>query len=113
MRECENISRDLVSLGVGSASQKYLVIRKCRDSREFRDSRDLHNYLGRNMEQSNSEIRDRYDILLGNIISEIPLLRVPVYVIFENSESLENLDNLVLRDTFRIARPVTWKFSAK
>lgn len=83
MRECENISRDLVSLGVGSGSQKYLVIRKCRDSREFRDSRDLHNYLGRNMEQSNSEIRDRYNILLGNIISEIPSLRIPVYVIFK------------------------------
>lgn len=113
MRECENISRDLVSLGVGSGSQKYLVIRKCRDSREFRDSRDLRNYLGRNMERSNSEMRDRYNILLGNIISEIPLLRIPVYVIFENSESLENLDNLELPDTFRIARPVTWKFSVK
>lgn len=105
MRERENISGDLVSLGVGSGSQKYLVIRNCRDCQEFRDSRDLHNYLGQNMEQSNSEIRDGYNILLRNIISEIPLLRILVYVIFENSESLDNLE---LRDIFRIAPPVTW-----
>lgn len=65
------------------------------------------------MEQSNSEISDGYNILLGNIISEILLLRILVYVIFENSESLENLHNLELLDTFRIASPTTWKFSAK
>ena len=65
------------------------------------------------MEQSNSEISDGYNILLGNIISEILLLRILVYVIFENSESLENLHNLELLDTFRIASPAAWKFSAK
>lgn len=59
------------------------------------------------MEQSNSEISDGYNILLGNIISEILLLRILVYVIFENSESLENLHNLELLDTFRIASPTT------